>query len=184
MSDDAIREPRLANRDSLTRGMPEQVPLYHPSAEYTVTVNVPITVTITFPRPFDGDEWRRELTYKAMDDIAHARWAGGVDENAVTWSVDEVEPDDKFDAIAYTMCAHCAHFVALDTDGDGNDYWCHLHNGSELNEDKLDHDGAPGETKTLAEWRVDRPELFTYWPDDDAIGPNSKHFKDRKGWSA
>ncbi len=92
-----------------------------------------------------------------------------------------------------TMCKHCDHFIgpnmAFDDDqivetkdttirvkGDSIEYarFEHFEDG----EQEFDHNPEPGETKTLAEWEAQRPDLFKAHP-DGAIGPNSKHHSQR-----
>ncbi len=87
------------------------------------------------------------------------------------------------DNIPYTLCQHCDHFV--DPNDCLEDYppaeqanmakFVHLEDG----EQEFDHDAAPGETKTGAEWKQCRPDLFKEHP-DKAIGPNS-FFHSRRG---
>ncbi len=82
------------------------------------------------------------------------------------------EPDPALADHKATLCKHCHHFVEANDERDvagGCAAFIHLEDG----EQEFDHDAEPGNvTKTLAEWRRDRPELFQTYP-DGKIGPNS-----------
>lgn len=75
----------------------------------------------------------------------------------------------------YTQCKHCDHFVDDNTaQGEGIAANVHLEDG----EQEFDHDAEPGETKTMAEWQAERPDLFKMHP-DGKIGPNSIYHSQR-----
>lgn len=89
----------------------------------------------------------------------------------VTHDVDE--PDVVESAALYDLCKHCDHFA--DEDG--------THMCDEEHHIPDDHHKAEGrgEPKTMAEWKVLRPELFTMHG-DGLIGPNSAFHKHPCNW--
>jgi hypothetical protein len=83
------------------------------------------------------------------------------------------------DTQEYTICKHCDHFVDQNyPDGqtvpEGVAKYIHLEDG----EQEFDHDAEPGTVRTLALWKLVRPDLFHEYP-DEAIGPNSKYHSRR-----
>jgi len=92
----------------------------------------------------------------------------------------------------YTLCKHCDHFVdenyfreediisreatTMTVKGYEVPMARYLHQDDAFQE--YDHNGEPGETRTLEEWEVARPDLFVQH-EDDSIGPNSIHHSRR-----
>ena len=79
-----------------------------------------------------------------------------------------------FDHLTYRRCTDCWHFVDENTSfGElpGIAEYLHMDDG----EKEHDHDAAPGEGMTFAEWKRTHPELFVTYT-DGKIGPNSEHF--------
>lgn len=66
----------------------------------------------------------------------------------------------------YAKCKHCDFFA----EGDGSHLCDEVHH---IPDDW--HKAEPGETMTLDEWRVARPDLFEKGP-DGCIGPNRADF--------
>ena len=74
-----------------------------------------------------------------------------------------------------TLCTCCDHFIEKNTaEGEGLAAYVHLDNG----EQEYDHEATPGESKTMAEWKESRPDLFKSHPDGE-IGPNSEYHSQR-----
>lgn len=70
-------------------------------------------------------------------------------------------------------CKKCDHFVERNHDADDNHSLCefiHLDDGDKDH----NHDAEPGQTKSLDEWKTNRPDLFIKHI-DGKIGPNSLH---------
>ncbi len=102
-------------------------------------------------------------------------------------SDNKAKPSD--DSHVFAICKHCDHFVDVNTppdspivsgtryttittdDGTSNITQCryiHLEDG----EQEFDHDAEPGESHSLKEWHVLRPDLFMMHS-DERVGPNS-----------
>lgn len=87
---------------------------------------------------------------------------------ALAWEVNKDEPvvRHKFPVPTYQLCKHCDHFA---------DEMGHMEDG----EQEFDHNPEPdGPALPLAEWKVNRPDLFVMHP-DGKIGPNSIHHSRR-----
>jgi hypothetical protein len=85
---------------------------------------------------------------------------------------------DGDDGRTYELCARCDHFVDFHeetTERGVRAGYAHLDDG----EQDYDHAAEPSNVrKTLAEWRRDRPGLFTLYP-DGKVGPNSAYHEPR-----
>jgi hypothetical protein len=83
--------------------------------------------------------------------------------------------------VLYTICKYCDHFIDPNyPDGqtipEGVAKYIHLEDG----EQEFDHEPSPGTTRTLALWKLVRPDLFKVY-EDGAIGPNSCYYPSRRG---